>query len=241
MKYTILTFCLSALFILNTSTSKALEKSNNLNQESETRTAKNFHAIASGGPFNIIVKMSDEESLKIEGDEEDLQRIETVVQNGTLKIRYKRDFKNWNSSLNKVNIYITAIKLDGLMQSGSGLITLDGVIASASAEFQLSGSGEIIAAVETQSTDVAVSGSGSLKLEGKTGILNIVVSGSGSVKAADLICETGNVKLLGSGDIVLNAEEEINAKIVGSGDVKYLGNPNVTISKFGSGTISKMK
>ena len=241
MRLSILTFCLFGLFIFNTSATQAVVITNHPVEDSETRAVRNFHAIASGGSFNVVVKMGDEESLKIEASDEDLQRIEAIVQNGTLKIRYKRDFKNWNSSANQVNIYITAKKLDGLMLSGSGKITLDGVISSASADIQLSGSGEITAALETQSANVGVSGSGNVNLNGKTGALNINVSGSGGVKAKELNSLTEHVKLEGSGDVYLSTKDDLNATILGSGNVKYVGNPNVTVSKVGSGDISEIK
>lgn len=65
--------------------------------------------------------MGNKESLEIDEDESDLERIETLVQNGTLRIRLKRDAKNYNIPFKKkVNIYITAKKLDALAVSGSG-------------------------------------------------------------------------------------------------------------------------
>ncbi len=51
----------------------------------ENRTVKNFHSIANSGAVEVFVKMGGEESLSIEGSDEDVERIETVVQNGILK------------------------------------------------------------------------------------------------------------------------------------------------------------
>lgn len=206
----------------------------------DSRAIKNFHAVASSGAYEVHIKMSDKESLRIEGNEEDLGRIETVVQNGLLKIRTKRNINNWNIPVNVVKIYITAIKLDGLMQSGSGTIEVEGDLNSASADIQLSGSGQIKAGLKTQSASINLSGSGNIVLDGKVGDLNVTLTGSGDVNADKLIAENVKVKLAGNGFAYVYAESELEAAIVGSGEVKYLGNPNITTSKLGTGKVSKM-
>lgn len=210
-------------------------------QSTENRAVKNFHAIASSGSFIVNVQMGDQESLTIDGDAEDISRIETVVENGILKIRTKRNFNSWNSIGHKVSINITAKRLDGLMLSGSGSIHLDGVLNAPSADIQLSGSGEITASVDNQNTSLAVSGSGNINVSGKSGSVNIVVSGSGDVKASDLTADSSNIKIAGSGNVYIKAEKDLNAAIFGSGSVKYSGNPSVSVKKVGSGSVSQMK
>ncbi len=244
MKTFIKIFSISAaLLIFNFAASHAaLKNVNHHFLQSENREVHNFHAIASSGSFNVMVKMGKEESLKIEGDDEDLQRVETIVQNGTLKIRMKRDVKNWNtSSSHKVTIYITAKKLDGLILSGSGNLSVNGVLNSASADIQLSGSGEISAQLDTQNAGIALSGSGNVVLSGTTGNMNVSISGSGSVKATDLVCDSGKLNIAGSGNVYVHAKENLEANIIGSGSIKYVGEPSLSVNKVGSGSVSKMK
>ncbi|MFC5284133.1 head GIN domain-containing protein [Pedobacter alpinus] len=206
----------------------------------DNRTIKNFHGIANSGAFEVYVRMGDKESIEVEGSEEDLERIETIVQNGILRIRTKRNINNWNEAVNVVKIYITAIKLDALMQSGSGIISVEGDLNSANADIQVSGSGQIKVGLKTQSASITLSGSGNLVLDGKVGNLKITMSGSGDVNADKLIAETVKVKLAGNGVAYVYAESELEAAIVGPGEVKYLGNPNITTSKLGNGKVSKM-
>lgn len=201
---------------------------------------KNFHGIANSGAFEVYVRMGDKESIKIVGAEEDLERIESIVQNGILRIRTKRNINNWNEAVNVVKIYVTAVKLDALMQSGSGLIAVEGDLNSANADLQVSGSGQIKVGLKTQNASVTLSGSGNLVLDGKVGNLKVTMAGSGDVNADKLIAETVKVKLAGNGVAYVYAENELEATIVGIGEVKYLGNPNITSSKLGSGKISKM-
>jgi hypothetical protein len=243
MKSFIFTLALSTLLIANTTNLKACEVDvyRTLHQqEPEKREVKNFHAISLSGSYTVNVKMGDKESLSIEGNSEDVNRIETVVENGVLRILTKRNFNSWNSVGQKVTISITAQRLDGLMLSGSGALNLDGVMNSASADIQLSGSGEINTNVDTQNISVALSGSGNVNLSGKTGAVNIAVFGSGDVKAKKLESETGNIKVAGSGNVYIKIQKDLNASIFGSGSVKYMGEPIVTINKVGSGNVSKI-
>lgn len=228
-----LTYAFSVVFILTIFSAKTAEAQ-------ESRTVKNFHSIANAGAVEVFVEIGNQEGLSIEGSDEDVERIETVVQNGILKIRTKRDFNNWNVALNSVKIYITAVKLDALLQSGSGSIELEGKMTSASADIQLSGSGEITAAMDTQSAKVSLSGSGNIALAGKVGELNITMAGSGDVNADKLSAENSKIKIAGNGTAYVNVSESIDAKMVGPGAVKYMGDPSITTSKLGAGSVSKM-
>ncbi len=206
----------------------------------EARVVKNFHAVSSSGSFDVTVKMGNTESISLEGDKQDLDRIETLVQNGILKIRLKRDVNTWNQSIGNVNIIVTAKKLDGLMLSGSGSIDLQGKLNSAGADIQLSGSGKITASLDTQTAGIALSGSGSINLTGEVGSANISISGSGDVNAKNLISDKSQVQIAGSGNVYLNTKEELNATVLGSGSVRYKGNPKLTVSKVGPGSVEKM-
>ncbi len=206
----------------------------------ETRPIKNFHTVANAGASIVSISMGEQEGLKIEGAAEDVERIETVVQNGVLKIRTKRDINNWNVALGDVKIHIMAKSLDALMQSGSGSITLNGTLNSPKANIQLSGSGKVVAAVESQATDASLSGSGNIVLSGKTGLLNLVMAGSGDINAEQLDAENSKIKIAGNGTAYVQVSESIDAKMLGPGAVKYNGNPEIKTSKLGQGTVSPM-
>lgn len=206
----------------------------------DTREVKNFHSVANAGAAEVFITMGDEEDLRIEGDDEDIERIETVVQNGILKIRTKRDINNWNVAIGSVKIYITAVKLGALLQSGSGIINLRGEMSSASADIQLSGSGKIIAKINAQSANVAMSGSGRVILVGKVGEINVTLAGSGDLNADKLLSENTKIKIAGNGAAYVNVKDNLDVKIVGPGAVNYFGDPKVSTKKLGEGTVNKM-
>ncbi|MBK0383027.1 DUF2807 domain-containing protein [Pedobacter sp. SD-b] len=233
--------CLGAVLALNlpSSEAKIIDRSRFTYQDDD-REVKNFHSISLSGSFNIMVKIGAKESISLEGDAQDLNRVETIVQNGVLRIRLKRDVNNWNVGIGKVTIYITAKRLDGLVLSGSGNINLDGKLSSASADVQLSGSGKITAGLDSQTAGVALSGSGTINLSGEVGAVNISISGSGNVNATDLISEKSKMQIAGSGNVSITSKEELNATLLGSGSVNYKGNPKLSVNKVGSGEVVKL-
>jgi hypothetical protein len=72
---------------------------------------------------------------------------------------------------------------------------------------------------------INITGSGDIRLENavNTGNMEIAVVGSGDVKADSLYCENLNVKITGSGDIILKgAAGKAAYSIAGSGDIDAL-------------------
>ena len=65
--------------------------------------------------------------------------IETVVENGTLKIGLKREFSWSHRDFGKVDVYVTAKSLSSLSNSGSGSIKLEGTLNGNDVQLHISG------------------------------------------------------------------------------------------------------
>ena len=245
MKKTIQLFAIAILMVSASAlnANAVLVTINHEQQNSETREVAHFDGIASSGSFNIMVKMSDQESLKLEGNQEDLDKIETVVENGTLKIRTKKkngDNWNWNFT-GKVNVYINAKELNALAMNGSGKIKVEGKMNADQISLKINGSGKIDTDISASKANFALNGSGILSVNGTVEDLNMMISGSGTIQAKDVKANDLNVKIAGSGNVTVGVQNNLNAVIAGSGSVRYSGSPEVKISKAGSGSVSKMK
>mgnify|MGYP000462536412 CR=1 FL=1 len=92
-------------------------------------------------------------------------------------------------------------------------------------------------AVETEKIEALISGSGKLNLSGVANNGKFNISGSGKIDAYDLELKSCNAKISGSGDMWVNAEENLSANISGSGSVFYYGNPEVESRISGSGKL----
>ena len=207
----------------------------------ETRNVSGFTGISSAGSYNVTVTMGNTESLKMEGSAEQIAEIETIVENGILKIRSKKRSGGWNNNwTGKVNIYVSAKTLKSIALSGSGDMYIKGVVKSNNVLTTLSGSGSITLAVDAKNFSAAISGSGEIKASGKADNAKINVDGSGDFEGKGLRTNITSAKVSGSGDISINADEALEAAMSGSGNIRYSGDANVKTTKSGSGRISKL-
>ncbi|MBC7746029.1 MAG: DUF2807 domain-containing protein [Flavobacterium sp.] len=216
-------------------------KSNKSTLSSQNREISNFKGISSSGSFDVEITMGNKENLRIEGDKEDISEIETVVENGILKIRNKnKNGWNWKSSREKVTVYINAKTINSLTLSGSGNMSVNGTIKSNRLTNAVSGSGNISLSVEVEDYDGSISGSGEMSIKGMAERANIKISGSGNFKGKDLKTSDTDIKVSGSGNASVNAEKSLDAAVSGSGNIRYSGKARVSISKSGSGNISRI-
>ena len=206
----------------------------------QNRPVSGFNAVRLSVPAKIELIQGGTEALEIEGSAEDLSKVETVVENGTLHIRtVERERKNWNWNP-KLRITLNARNVDSLAISGSGDIQAKSLRTGA-LKLAISGSGDIrIPALESDSTVVAISGSGDVRLGGRTGSVTSQISGSGDLKAERLEARNVTVSISGAGDVAVWAREALQVRIAGSGDVRYFGDPSVEKRIMGSGSVKRM-
>jgi hypothetical protein len=210
----------------------------------ESRDVKGFNSISSSGSFKVFVDFGVKEGLRLEGDEEILREIETKVENGVLRIRFKDKtgyFWKFRNYTGRVNIYVTALALNALTSSGSGDIEVNGVLKAGKLTTTVSGSGNINLTMDADDYVAIISGSGQTTAKGTTRTADVKVSGSGNFRGRDLKTSYSNVKVSGSGNVDIVADSTLDAAVSGSGNIRYGGSASkVTATKSGSGKVSKM-
>jgi hypothetical protein len=205
--------------------------------EKETRNVSGFNEINFGIAGNLYIKLGSDFQVILEGDRKLLPEVETIVKNGKLLIRkeYFRIFEN-----ERVNVYITLPEIKAIGVSGSGKAKIESTIKNEALDFDVSGSGSIIAAeVNTGEFDCSISGSGNIVMEGvgEIGKANIAISGSGNYNGERAIIKILKVGISGSGNCTCNVSESLNASISGSGNIGYFGDPKVDARVSGSGHV----
>jgi hypothetical protein len=85
--------------------------------------------------------------------------------------------------------------------------------------------------------DGLLSGSGTVTLAGHTQQQTVNLSGSGRHTAADLASQDAQVRVSGSGSVLVRVQATLLAQISGSGSISYIGNPTVTQQRTGSGRV----
>lgn len=185
--------------------------------------------------------MGNKESLRLEGDDEVIKEIETVVENGILKIRNKKnDHWNWRSAKGKVTIFITAKALNSITLSGSGNINVNGLVKASRLTNTLSGSGSISLTADAEEYIGTISGSGEIEVRGNADKASIKIGGSGDFEGQNFKTSVADIQVSGSGNVKISVDKTLNAAVSGSGDILYSGNAKVSKTKSGSGSISRL-
>ena len=208
--------------------------------QGQSRSVSGFNSIESGGPFNVHIKINGTESLRLDVDEDIVNDVKTEVVNGVLKVGFRNNF-SIHRNIKKGDIYITARSLNALANSGSGNVDLDGVLTGQNVKVILSGSGNMRAAVKSNTLESRISGSGGIELKGSTEDANFRISGSGEINGKALTAGTVIASISGSGGVSIIANKTVSARITGSGGVSYSGNAVIGETRYtGSGRVNKV-
>ena len=206
--------------------------------QTESRAISGFTGIALSLPGKVELTLGDRESVSISADDNLLAQIETVVERGTLKIRF-RDATNV-SRFKQIRIAITAKSIDSLAVKGSGDI-LAPALRVGELKVAISGSGDIkLTALSATALSVSIGGSGDFSADGKADSLTANIAGSGEIKAGKLAAARVKVSVAGSGDATVWARDDLSVNVAGSGDVRYYGDPTVQRSIVGSGSVKRL-
>ena len=209
------------------------------NFKTESRALGHFNGVAMSLPGSMELRIGNTEGVTIETDDNVLPLIETVIENGTLKLRPSS--RNLDIVTRRMKIVVQAKAIDNLSLGGSGSIDAD-PLRGARMHIDLGGSGSInVKGIESQSLSVTVGGSGDLKIGGGAAPkLTVSVAGSGDVDMSRLQSIDASVNIAGSGEAKIAVRDRLDVTIAGSGGVNYYGDPKVSRTVLGSGTTNRI-
>jgi hypothetical protein len=208
------------------------------NVKTQARQLDHFSGVAMSLPGKVEIRSSGGEGVTVEADDNLLPLIETVVDDGILKIRTKNKA---NLQTSHLKIVVQAREIDRLALGGSGSIDADRVHGPR-VHIDLGGSGTIrVGKAEGDVISVSLGGNGDLKVDdGSARSLSVAIGGSGKVDMARVRVEKASVSVGGSGDATLWVRDSLSMSVAGSGDVNYYGDPQVSKSVAGSGTAHRL-
>lgn len=231
MKFKLTILCAILLFSIQTITAQRVKGEGDIVKKEIS--LGEFHSIHLSFAGDIILSQGKQQVV-IEAQENLIELLNKDVNNGV----WKADFEKGIKSSKKVVLHITMPDLKSIYVSGSGSVKTEGKFSGlGDVNLKLSGSGDIAMEMEARDLELQISGSGDVSLSGSARETSVAISGSGDVNASNFKVEAARVKISGSGDVKVFAEESLDAKITGSGDVMYKGSPKVQASVSGSGEI----
>jgi len=208
-----------------------------------------FTSIKVGGPFEVHISQGATESLKYTAPAYLVKQITVEVDHGVLKVQRKINTWGWNlhklwsennlwNNQDRVVVYITAQQLNAFTASGSTNAVFEDAVSTNSLNLRTRGSASIQGKVAVKFLEGRVSGSGQITVSGSAEKAAVKVSGSGHFTGKQLVTGVSSVKVSGSGQADVFANDKVDATVHGSGVISYTGQPkSVSRSTSGSGEI----
>lgn len=226
-----------SLLLFTTSCEDVLGIKGSGDKITEYRDVKDFHALDISADARVDVRVDSVYRVEVTCEESIIDFLETVEDNGVLKIHFDRDVYD----VDGLRIRVWAPNWDAIETSGSVDVYAPDAISGDDLELKLSGSGNMrVSDVDFQNINTFISGDGNITLGGSAHTLHCTVSGSGDVDALDCPVQIATVSISGSGNVRLDVAEQLDVVISGSGNVEYLGDPQVNSQVSGSGSVKKI-
>ena len=191
------------------------------------RNCSTFTAIENSTPCNVFYKQGETIKVSIVAPQEQVDKINTYVEDGVLKIEMEDNTFIKETKNVKINVESpsTSGKDLSLSVKGSGVLKMKKVECN-EMNVNISGSGNAeLGSISASSVNVETNGSGNASLGGMkiNKKLAVVINGSGNTSVsgkADVV----NVEIHGSGNVTGKVDcDNVTATIKGSGDVKLSG------------------
>ena len=171
-------FIISMLFLIAAYTLVQAQESGNKNVITQERQLPAFNAIDAGGSVNVMVQKGTSQSVKIETDENLLDKITTEVSDNVLKVG-SQGIKN----ATKTNVYITTTELVALNAHGAADVTGESLFEASEFILEASGASSVKLDLDVNFLKSTVSGASDVTLSGRATTHKIRVSGAGSLNA----------------------------------------------------------
>ncbi len=203
----------------------------------ESRTVEAFKAIRVSNSIDVDIAEGSQ-SVTVEADDNLTKYIETVVENGELKIGLKGNFSfnNFSAKVHITNPHYNALHASSSaeIESNGNITNLEKIILTGSS------SSKITLSIDAPNVEIDANSSADITVNGRTRILQVSGSSSASIDADQLHAETVNANASSSASIDVFASKKLDAKASSSGDITYTGGAtDVQQNISSSGTVNK--
>lgn len=201
-----------------------------------------YNAVSVEGEFRVIYGESSD-TLRIVANDRVIQRVECVVENSTLTVRYAEGesvraiiggkspivYLPANSDISKISLL------------GSTRLECASAIVQDSLSFEMSGAARVIGEVNSTKLDIHCAGAVNMTLTGSSDEVHIRIDGASRVALGEgFQCREAELDVNGAGLVRISCSEKIYGDISGTSIVKYLGDPQISVRTNGLAGISSM-
>ena len=227
-------FSLLSIISLNVFAQDAIVKDDNAEKRD---LSGSFTAIKVSNGIDLYLSQGNDESVAVSASEPKyLERLKTVIENGTLKIYYEKNDFNWtNTGKRKLKAYVSFKTLEKLNASSGADVHVTGAIKADKLEMDFSSGANFKGEIETGALEVEQSSGAEITATGKAAKLIVSANSGASFKGFDFASEYCDAKATSGADVKINVSKEINAKANSGGGIKYKGDGGIKDLSVSSG------
>ena len=183
--------------------------------QKQKREVGSFNAGSAEGAFDIEIVCQESQSIEIEGDDNVLPLITTVVSNNVLHVTNSRGY----SVSHPITIRISVPDLIALSASGAGNVD--------------------VSELKNEKFQISANGAPTIKASGSTSVLNIDAKGAATINTHRLRAVQVVVDAKGVSNVEVHAAEQLDATVAGPSHVIYSGDAAVHKTVHGPGSVEK--
>jgi phage shock protein PspC (stress-responsive transcriptional regulator) len=186
-------------------------------------TVNDFKKIDIGGAYAIIVRQGAELSVSADGQEEDVDDIKVIVEDGTLKVKRDGDFSVLNFDDHKrIGLVITMPTIENLSLTGVNKTRVTGFKNLSKLDVDISGASKTEIDVETAQLDVDITGASKLTLKGSAKSAKVELTGACKVDATQITIQNADVDASGASKATFARIPNIRKSTSGASKIEVL-------------------
>ena len=150
--------------------------------KSEDREVPAFNSVQVSAGIRATIELGPRKPVHLEADPEVLDRLEVVVEDGTLKVGFKRSWREgWHWDNGEVRVSIQTPELRSVGASGGAYVKAV-LTRSDETEIDVSGGSEVhLTGVDARRLELHGSGGGTLDVAGRASSARVRTSGGSSI------------------------------------------------------------
>lgn len=204
----------------------------------EKRDVKNFHSIFVATGVELILTQSTEEAVAVSAlTVEDRNRINTVVENGVLRISY--DYNLWkllkSTGDKKLRAYVSIVNIEKITGASGARVKLEGGLKSAEMALHFSSGATFEGKVDAGVVEVEQNSGSRVNISGTAKDLSYDGSSGSRFMGYDLVVNNCDARTNSGARAEITVEKELSARVSSGGQVYYRGSGVIKNIRSGSG------
>ena len=175
----------------------------NNNVVTKEREAGSFSGIKVSTGIDVYLKQGNQQSLKVEADENLHEYIMTEINGDVMHIYTDANIRSARTK----KVYITMKEIKSVKATSAGDVIGESPVKTDEIEISASSAGDIKLEIYAENIEVNVSSSGDVTLSGEAGNLEADLSSAGNLNAFNLKVKEAEVSVSSAGDADVNVTE----------------------------------